>query len=132
MSEAFLMRYPAGGVPSGIITFWSGASNAIPDGWALCNGQNGTPDLRDRFVVGAGNQYSVGNKGGAEAVTLTVEQMPAHSHGCLVKTSNVGWTECISPTTEATAGTLSTTKTGDGQAHENRPPYYALCYIMKT
>ena len=60
-------------IPAGIITMWSGAINAIPDGWALCNGENGTPDLRDRFIVGAGNDYVVGGTGGSSEVTLTID-----------------------------------------------------------
>mgnify|MGYP003325101653 CR=1 FL=1 len=50
----------SGGVPSGGIIIWSGAANAIPTGYVLCDGNNSTPDLRDRFVVGAQNAYSVG------------------------------------------------------------------------
>src|SRR5690606_16720903 len=52
----------------------------IPEGWALCDGTNGTPDLRDRFIVGAGREYAVGARGGAKEVTLTTAQMPKHSH----------------------------------------------------
>ena len=62
-------------VPQGFIGLWSGAANAIPTGWVLCNGANGTPDLRDRFVVGAGSGYSVGNTGGSANATLV-----SHSH----------------------------------------------------
>jgi hypothetical protein len=51
-------------VPAGGIIMWSGSIGSIPTGYVLCNGSNGTPDLRDRFVVGAGNTYSVGNNGG--------------------------------------------------------------------
>jgi hypothetical protein len=51
-------------IPSGSIIMWSGSIGAIPTGYVLCNGSNGTPDLRDRFIVGAGNTYSVGNNGG--------------------------------------------------------------------
>lgn len=47
-------------IPSGTIIIWSGAINAVPSGYYLCNGSNGTPDLRDKFVVGAGNSYAVG------------------------------------------------------------------------
>ncbi|MBL9127141.1 MAG: tail fiber protein, partial [Verrucomicrobiales bacterium] len=74
-----------GTVPLGGIILWSGAINQIPAGWALCNGQtsNGrtTPNLQDRFVVGAGSAYGVGNVGGAASVTLTVDQIPSHTHG---------------------------------------------------
>ena len=67
-------------VPPGGIIMWSGAINDIPVGWALCDGSNCTPDLRDRFIVGAGGKYNVGNTGGADSVTLEVSQMPSHSH----------------------------------------------------
>ena len=70
------------GIPSGGIIMWSGAENAIPSGFVLCNGSNSTPDLRNRFIVGAGTggSYGVGNTGGADSVTLTVDQIPSHSH----------------------------------------------------
>ncbi|MCB8816151.1 hypothetical protein [Desulfosporosinus shakirovi] len=69
------------GVPTGLISMWSGAIGTIPDTWTLCDGTNGTPDLRDRFIVGAGSTYAIGNTGGSVAVTLTSEQLPSHSHG---------------------------------------------------
>lgn len=72
--------HPQYGVPVGIICMWSGSISNVPSGWALCNGQNGTPDLRGRFVVGAGGAYSVGATGGAAQVTLTTAQIPAHGH----------------------------------------------------
>lgn len=67
-------------IPSGIILLWSGSIATIPGGWALCNGSNGTPDLRDRFVVGAGSSYAVGATGGANTVTLDATQIPSHTH----------------------------------------------------
>jgi microcystin-dependent protein len=67
-------------IPSGVITLWSGAVSAIPSGWVLCNGSNSTPDLRDRFVVGAGSTYAVGATGGANTVTLDTTMIPAHTH----------------------------------------------------
>ena len=115
---------------SGMIILWSGAQNAIPSGWVLCNGSNGSPDLRDRFVVGAGNNYSVGNTGGADSVTLTVNQIPSHSHSAQ-KVAYSGNTSGWRPNGNG-QGAMNTGNTGGGQAHENRPPYYALCYIMKT
>lgn len=54
--------------------------STIPTGWAICNGQNGTPDLRDRFIVGAGRSYNPGTTGGSDTVTLSTNQIPAHSH----------------------------------------------------
>lgn len=161
------------GIPSGIIAMWSGASDKIPSGWLLCNGSNGTPDLRNRFVVGAGDKYSVGSTGGSDSVTLSTDQIPSHTHtftgevklsgltcssagahthsykiysspgdvsapggvvcagyavGGITSSSAGAHTHTISGSGTAT-GTNS--NTGGGSSHENRPPYYALCYIMK-
>jgi hypothetical protein len=79
----------ASSIPSGVIVMWSGSTASIPAGWALCNGLNGTPDLRNRFVIGAGSAYSPGTLGGAathaHTITvsphvLTLNQIPSHSH----------------------------------------------------
>lgn len=85
-------------IPRGIITMWSGAVDAVPSGWALCDGNNGTPNLKDRFIVGAGQSYAVGNVGGSITQTpsvwtnaagtginvagtaITKDQMPWHTH----------------------------------------------------
>ena len=118
------------GIPTGVIVLWSGAANAIPTGYVLCDGNNSTPDLRDRFVVGAGNNYSVADTGGADSVTLTIDQIPSHNHSVnrmAYTGSQHGFRQ-----NGANQGGSTTGSTGGGQAHENRPPYYALCYIMKT
>ena len=185
------------GVPSGIIAVWSGSEGSIPSGWYLCNGSNGTPDLRNRFIVGAGSgsSYSVGNTGGSNTVTLSTSQIRAHSHttnnhshnasvsdpghGHSVSVSDPGHSHNTSVTgaklfpgyggahvpyggaggypgthfnmSNANTGISanasnantsisvstgnanpSTNNTGGGGSHENRPPYYALCYIMKS
>ena len=180
---------------TGMILLWSGAANAIPSGFVICDGNNSTPDLRDRFVVGAGNSYSVGDTGGANNVTLGTVDIPAHSHttdnhthsfdagshthsfsgsGSSSHSHSFNWQYSAPPyhsnaslptrdqykagngvgssnTSNATVSLSvsgntgnaavsgntgnanpSTNNTGGGQAHENRPPYYALCYIMKT
>ena len=70
----------AGAIPTGCIILWSGAQNAIPSGWTLCNGSNSTPDLRDRFVVGAGSNYSVNDTGGNQNITLATGNLPSHTH----------------------------------------------------
>lgn len=67
-------------LPAGVIMLWSGSIVSIPVGWALCNGTSGTPDLRDRFVVGAGTTYAVNATGGANTVTLDTTQIPSHTH----------------------------------------------------
>ncbi len=133
-----------GTIPIGGIIMWSGSVASIPDGWALCDGgthnSHATPNLRDRFIVGAGSTYAVGATGGAAEVTLTVAQIPAHSHTLTVKT--VGYAAAWNGTSEATGApnesrnngnqTWTTNNKGDGHAHENRPPYYALCFIMRV
>ena len=128
-----------GTIPVGGVILWSGAANKIPDGWALCNGSNGTPDLRNRFVVGAGSTYAVGNTGGADAVTLSVAQMPSHRHSYTFKGADLAasWKDNNyfynqSQTYSGNNNTQYTDYTGGGQPHENRPPYYALCYIMRV
>lgn len=177
-------------VPSGAILLWSGSVGTIPSGWFLCDGANSTPDLRDRFVVGAGSTYAVGATGGQNSIT----SVPAHTHdaGNFV-TSNTGahshngststdgahahngkntGTFLIGnaspnasfrdrPTNTNTQGnqgagtnflsvegshahnfstsntgshshTISGTTSSTGNASvDTRPPYYALCYIMK-
>jgi microcystin-dependent protein len=67
-------------VPDGTIVMWSGDVEDIPEPWALCDGQNGTPDLRDKFIVGAGSTYAIRQEGGKETVELTVEHLPGHAH----------------------------------------------------
>ena len=126
-------------VPTGMVMLWSGAANAIPSGYVLCDGSNSTPDLRDRFVVGAGNSYSVGNTGGASSVTLTTAQMPSHTHTysdlyVLQQALSPGIDIDFNATTWDPNGnrTGTTNSAGSGSSHENRPPYYALCYVMKT
>lgn len=163
-------------IPSGGIILWSGSIASVPSGWALCNGSNGTPDLRDRFVVGAGSTYAVGATGGSSTVTLSEANLPSHTHtfsGTTVSNgdhSHAVWSgsassgsafgirnssfdqlggtdtasglgyyslsakgERIIETNGAHTHTFSGTTggTGSGTAHENRPPYYALAYIMK-
>ena len=126
-------------LPRGVIVMWSGSQASIPSGWALCNGVNGTPDLRDRFIVGAGSSYAVGATGGADNVTLTVNQMPSHSHNYfgddqLSVRANIAYYSSGYDADSEKSGNSAyflTSSTGGSQPHENRPPYYALCFIMK-
>jgi hypothetical protein len=67
-------------VPPGCIMLWSGAVGAIPSGWHLCDGTNGTPDLRNKFVVGAGSTYAVAQTGGAVSQTASTDNQGAHAH----------------------------------------------------
>jgi len=117
----------------GMILAWSGSLGDIPSGWLLCDGTNGTPDLRDRFVVGAGSSYSLGDTGGEATHTLTVDEIPSHAHN-YEKITSYGGSGFYETTGNIGAiwSSVSTTATGGGQAHENRPPYYALYFIMKA
>lgn len=138
-------------IPRGLICMWSGSN--VPQGWHLCDGQEGTPDLRNRFIVGAGSNYNVGNTGGTDAVSLKVEELASHRHvtafteysGGSGNTSQnmqnanyitaVGSGGSVYMYGQKVAGdndgTVITTNTGSGTPHENRPPYYALAFIMK-
>ena len=130
----------AGIFVTGMIILWSGAADAIPTGFTLCDGNNNTPDLRGRFVVGhhpSNGDYDVNDTGGAETVTLSVAQMPNHKHTTSIDNGHVipgnGGTSYPYGGAGSYASTIFTmNNTGGGGAHENRPPYYALCYIMKT
>lgn len=136
-------------VPSGMIMIWSGSVASIPSGWTLCNGSNSTPDLRDKFVVGAGSTYAVGNTGGsANAVvvshthTATVTD-PGHLHSIAAgRNTGAGFVggggnafdaNLTSNTGSNTTGiSVGISTTGSSGNNANLPPYYALCYIMKT
>ena len=129
-----------GVAPVGSIILWSGSIPDIPSGWALCNGQNGTPDLRDRFVVGAGSaMYPVGATGGEAYHTLTESEMPSHRHKYTFKGADLkgSWDDDNyfynqSEEYKNKTNERYTNYTGGGQSHENRPPFYALCYIMRV
>jgi hypothetical protein len=69
-----------GVVPAGAILMWSGAQNAIPSGYVICDGNNGTPDLYNRFIVGAGSSYAVDATGGSSSITLSTSNLPGHTH----------------------------------------------------
>ena len=122
---------------SGMIILWSGAADAIPSGFVLCDGNNSTPNLSGRFVVGydaSNSDYDVNDTGGSESVTLTVNQIPAHTHNInLAVRAFYQEPRNFGVGTDGSANNSEDTgSTGGGQSHENRPPYYALCYIMKT
>ena len=122
-------------IPSGAIILWSGAANAIPSGFVLCDGNNSTPNLSGKFVVGydaSNGDYDVGDTGGSESVTLTVDQIPAHTHPRNYSSHQPSSGTNGFRAANNSIGNIDTGSTGGGQSHENRPPFYALCYIMKT
>jgi len=146
----------AAAIPTGIIMLWSGSVGSIPSGWVLCNGSNSTPDLRDKFVIGAGSSYAVAATGGsANAIVVS------HTHTATSTVTDSGHAHTIgtadgnfaAPSTypakrqdvstadgsynsgsQTTGITVATTNasTGSSGTNANLPPYYALCYIMKT
>ena len=136
-----------GTAPVGCIILWSGRQNEIPDGWHLCDGTTGTPDLRDRFVVGAGREYAVNDKGGEKKHQLKTSEMPSHYHeyvgddqlsniepGCstALRRTSTGYDAASSLGSSWYSHVYATSSVGSNEPHENRPPYYALCYIMRV
>jgi microcystin-dependent protein len=135
-----------GAVPVGTIILWHGADTEIPDGWAVCDGQDGRPDLRGRFPVGAGgDKYSVGATGGAARVQLEIAQIPNHNHGIEVYNSgnmrsvSTGasqndqvWHGLGSTHSGSACGNSDGDADGDADEHENRPPFMALHYIIRV
>ena len=139
---------------TGMIMLWSGSTGSVPSGWALCNGSSGTPDLRDKFVVGAGNTYAVDATGGsANAVLVSHNHTatsnvsdPGHNHGLI----GAGFPDTFNSTphvpsaitggpftprnwkqTTGISVSTSVASKGVSGANANLPPYYALAYIMK-
>jgi microcystin-dependent protein len=126
-----------------ILPFYGSLSD-IPSGWKLCDGSNGTPDLRNRFIVGAGSSYGLGNIGGEASHRLTISEMPSHNHlfagddeianafnlPVIVVVGNYDWTSVKN--VPDPNGWYETTSTGGSQAHNNLPPYIAMYWIMKV
>lgn len=132
--------------PKGAIVMWSGAINDIPEGWALCNGENETPNLSGRFIVGVGKSsdgktdYQLNTKGGKEEILLSAAQsgLPKHTHTyektTLDKTSDNDNEVNSKGYRKIGSETLTTSECTEKAAtkpHENRPPYYVLAYIIK-
>lgn len=137
-------------IPSGCIVMWSGSVASIPAGWYLCNGSNSTPDLRNRFIVGAGSTYAVGATGGsADAIVVSHTHTATdsgHTHsvavpatagadgggGAIVDGTPAGATTVVNVTSGSTSASISVSTTGSSGTNANLPPYYALAYIMKA
>jgi len=140
-------------IPSGLIAIWSGSLGSIPTGWLICDGTNSTPDLRNSFILGAGNTYAVGATGGStdaivvshtHTATSTVTD-PGHFHNILAESGGAGAgsgklelsSQTVSgPVTQSavTGVTVATTNATAGVSGSgaNMPPYYALAFIMKS
>lgn len=135
--------------PVGSIVMWPYSLESIPGGWVLCNGLlvNGiqTPNLMDRFPVGVDEgTYALGATGGANEVALTTDQLPVHNHEYDLSNNRVTeytdgpdghdssdpawWHDSESIETQSAGGGSD----GTTQGHENRPPYFAVCFIMRV
>ena len=144
-------------IPAGLISMWSGSIGSIPSGWYLCDGSNGTPNLTDRFIIGAGSTYAVNGTGGATSVTLVTANMPAHTHTATSTVTDPGHTHTtsyqayvgsggggiagggsgfstITLNTATTGITVATTNAsvGSGSSFSIIPSYYALAFIQKS
>lgn len=142
------------GVPSGGIIPWFGNVADIPDGFVLCNGTNGTPDLRNRFIVGAGSSYSLSTIGGTDTVNISNANLPSDGlnafgyscvgHYCTWGQGNFGVREGEFIARDSldgsngwqdyyyfTAFSSLLSNNWKGEALENRPLFYALYYIME-
>ncbi len=148
-------------LPSGVIVIWSGSTGSIPSGYVICDGTNGTPDLRNSFVLGAGNSYTVGQTGGSkDAIVVSHTHTatsnvtdPQHQHLTLDQTAGITQNQVVGSggsgitpsygsvqnsnymTGKASTGiTVATTNSSTGTigSGANMPPYYALAYIMKS
>jgi microcystin-dependent protein len=141
-------------IPAGLIAMWSGSIGSIPSGWYLCDGSNGTPNLTDRFIVGAGTTYAVNATGGATTVSLASTNLPAHTHTATVTdpthfhsysnpaspggggTGGLGSAGSANTTAASTGITVAVSGGGSGGASGTAfsilPTYYALAYIQKS
>lgn len=140
-------------IPAGLISMWSGSIGSIPSGWYLCDGSNGTPNLTDRFIIGAGLTYAVNGTGGASSVTLTTNNLPAHTHTATVTDpghlhsdtgtqqgfgstsgpdSNQAWSGTHNTATATTGISVTNDSTGSGTSFSVLNPYYALAFIQKS
>ena len=121
-------------MPVGSIIMYNGKAEEIPSGWAICNGENGTPNLLDRFILAS---TYCGGTGGQSQITLSVSQLPPHRHRlkkCWYGKSDnaddrqvVRWDDSVS-----TNDQILTEETGFGLPINIMPPYYRLIYIMKV
>lgn len=143
--DASITVSPAGGtgvvtltVPAGPATFAAGMimmfnGTTAPDGWAICNGLNGTPDLREKFIYGSSLTVPIGSTGGAASVTLGASNLPQHTHGGVglstVSSNNTSGGYSYAATDGVTTGVTGLVTT---DPFNIIPPFYALAYIIKT
>lgn len=135
------------GIPQNIIIIWSGAINELPQDWFLCDGQNGTPNLSDRFVVGSGSKYILEETGGSNDIvniahthsTGSTNSVPSHTHGVSNSVggnqrNRLGRANPITGRSTFDSGAhlhnFNTSNAGQSGVNRNIPPYLSLAYIM--
>lgn len=136
-------------IPAGFIGLWSGTIANIPTGWHLCDGTNSTPDLRDKFILGVSAEENPGGMGGAHNRTLSIANLPAHTHGAInghthycksyhhapgVQSQGLVAPDMLSNLVgymTQSAGGHTHSSVGSDSSFDNRPAYYKLAYIMK-
>ncbi len=122
------------GVPTGVIAMWHGASSAIPSGWVICDGNNSTPNLTDKFIKSTGTANATGGGTTSGATTLATSQIPSHTH--TAPTYNVGPSAAyVASSYNSFFNTNETASTGGGGSHTHtqaEPVYFSLIFIMKT
>ena len=159
-TTAFVANSASSFIPSGVIVMWSGSIAAIPSGWYLCDGNNSTPNLQDKFIVGAGSSYAVAGTGGSkDAVVVSHNHSasssssvsdPGHAHtfdASITGNTNTSYISQLSrdPAFVSNSGLINNATTGISVStsttvnsagvsgtNANLPPYYALAYIMKA
>jgi hypothetical protein len=115
---------------------WHGAASAIPSGWVICDGNNSTPNLTDKFIKSAAAAGATGGSATTGAHTLTIAEMPAHTHfrtpytpGSAAAYAATGYNAFF----DAASGTTSSTGGGGSHTHpQSEPIHFALIFIMKT
>jgi microcystin-dependent protein len=127
-------------IPKGTIWLWYGTAAAVPVGWAICDGTNGTPDMRGRVPVGVDTGQTefdvLGEAGGAKTHTLITAEMPVHNHPWddsgfgLAVANEANPAGGIGHYLRGT-GVQGAGNAGSGSAHANLQPYRALHFIMK-
>jgi len=122
------------GVPTGIIAMWHGAAGAIPTGWVICDGNNSTPNLTDKFIKSAASAGATGGSATTGAHTLSIAEMPSHTHQThRGEGSTGGWFEGSGVAYAGQTTDLSATGGGGSHTHpQSEPLHFALIFIMKT
>jgi len=119
----------SGFMPSGSIIMYNG--DTAPSGWTLCDGTNGAPDLRDRFIVASGTSYNRGDTGGSPDAVLVEHNHGTSIDGGHVIPGNGNTTYPYGGAGTYAASIFTMNNAGESGTNKNLPPYYALTFIMK-